>query len=66
MNSDIMVKILSMLDATMKSQNRNVISFIDNVPDLKGKFSNINVCFLPKNTTSRLQPLDAGIIQTLK
>ena len=65
-----MVKILSMLDAKMKSQNRNVILFIDNAPchppDLKGKFSNINVCFLPKNTTSRLQPLDAGIIQNFK
>ena len=70
MNTDIMVKILSMLDAKMKSQNRNVILFIDNAPchppDLKGKFSNINVCFLPKNTTSRLQPLDAGIIQNFK
>ena len=70
MNTDIMVKVLSMLDAKMKSQNRNVILFIDNAPchppDLKGKFSNINVCFLPKNTTSRLQPLDAGIIQNFK
>ena len=70
MNTDIMVKILSMLDAKMKSQNRNVILFINNAPchppDLKGKFSNINVCFLPKNTTSRLQPLDAGIIQNFK
>ena len=65
-----MVKILSMLDAKMKPQNRNVTLFIDNAPchppDLKGKFSNINVCFLPKNTTSRLQPLDAGIIQNFK
>ena len=70
MNTDIMVKILSMLDAKMKSQNRNVILLIDNAPchplDLKGKFLNINVCFLPKNTTSRLQPLDAGIIQNFK
>ena len=65
-----MVKILSMLDAKMKSQNRNVILFIDNAPchppDLNGKFSNINVCFLPKNTTSRLQPLDVGIIQNVE
>ena len=45
MNTDIMVKILSMLDAKMKSQNQNVILFLDNapchLPDLKGKFSNI-------------------------
>ena len=32
MNTDIMVKILSMLDAKMKSQHRNVILFIDNAP----------------------------------
>ena len=70
MNSDIMIEILSKLDTDMKFKNRNVILFLDNAPcqppDLEGKFSNIKVCFLPKNTTSRLQPLDAGIIQNFK
>ena len=30
------------------------------------KFSNIKAVFLPKDTTSRFQPLDAGIVRNLK
>ena len=47
-----------------------ILLFLDNAPChpqfLKGMFSNIRIEFLPKNTTSRTQPLDAGIIKTWK
>ena len=41
--------------------------FLDNAtsnPDLK--LQNINLVFLPPNTTSHCQPLDQGIIQNFK
>ena len=34
--------------------------------DMGDKLSHIKVVFLSKNTTSRLQPLDAGIIKNFK
>ena len=52
----------------MISENRKVVLFLYNPtvhPEtLVAKYSNKKVDFLHKDTTSRLQPLDAGIIQS--
>ena len=67
MNSEIMSDVLKRLDRKMKMQNRNVVLFLGNATShpesIEKNLSNIKLVFLPKNTTSRLQPLDAGIIR---
>ena len=70
MRTEIMTDILTKHNTRMKREGRNILMFLDKAPchppKLKGMFSNIRVEFLPKNTTSRTQPLDAGIIKTWK
>ena len=65
MNSKIMSEVLKRLERKMNMQNRNVLLFLDNATNHQGSIeknlSNIKLAFLPKNTTSRLQPLDAGV-----
>ena len=70
MQINIMENVLDKLNSKMKVEKRNVLLFLDNAPvhpeGLQCKYSNIKVVFIPKNTTSRLQPLDAGIIKNFK
>ena len=54
----------------MQREQREIILFLDNAGchpvSLQEMFSNIKVVFLPPNTTSRLQPIDAGVIKNFK
>ena len=64
MTSEIMEKILGSLNGRL---SRTILLLMDNAgchPQyLQTKFNNIRICccFLPANTTSKLQPLDLGI-----
>ncbi len=59
---------LKSFDKAMEKQKRKVILFLDNCtahsPDVSLKC--IRIQFLPPNTTSKLQPMDRGIIKNVK
>ena len=54
----------------MRKERRNVILLLSNStvhPTLLiDMYNNIKIVFLPKNAMSRLQPLDAGIVQSFR
>ena len=70
MRTEIMIPVLTALDRKLDVENRKVLLFLDNAPSypetLQGNLKNIKLVFLPKNTTSQLQPCDAGIIRNFK
>ena len=56
------------LDSSFRAQSRKVALLIDNCPahpEIKN-LTNINLILLPPNTTSVLQPMDQGVIRSLK
>ena len=51
----------------MRRQSRNVLLFVDDAPSHPtAELSNVKLAFFPPNTTSKSQPMDQGIIQTMK
>ena len=70
MTGEILDEVLTTLNHCLSSCSRSIVLLLDNAGchphDLKGKYSNIRIIFLPPNTTSQIQPLDLGIIQNFK
>ncbi|XP_037509385.1 tigger transposable element-derived protein 6-like [Rhipicephalus sanguineus] len=69
MTCSLFEEFLRYMDSKMGCQNRKVILFLDNCsthPKDTASLRNVKVVFLPANTTSHLQPLDAGIIKNVK
>ena len=66
MNTEIMKEVLMRLNEKLKRRKKNILLLIDNASchphSIADTFSNITIKFLPKNKTSKTQPLDAGII----
>jgi transposase len=57
------------IDKTFRKEQRNILLLLDNAPThivSNLELTNVTVRFLPPNTTSRIQPMDAGIIAAFK
>lgn len=68
MTSAMFLEFLTYLDRKMSSQNRNTVLLLDQCAahPKQVTLQSVKLVFLPANTTSHLQPLDAGIIWNAK
>ena len=70
MTGTIFEKYMKMLDNKFFKEKRQVLFFVDNCPahpvTLQMALKNIKIIFLPKNSTSVLQPMDQGVIRSFK
>lgn len=60
---------LKRFDAQMRAANRHILLLMDNAPSHitdECPTPNVEVCPLPRNTTSKIQPMDALIIAAFK
>ena len=70
MASDVMYAVLTSFNRKLLLEQRKVVLILNNAychpKSIIDSFSQIKIIFMPKNTTLRLQPLDAGVIQNFK
>ncbi|KAG2232621.1 hypothetical protein INT48_001310 [Thamnidium elegans] len=68
MTTEIFTAYVKKLDVAFGRDNRKIALLLDNasVHNLRIELQNIKLIFLPANTTSKLQALDAGIIANFK
>lgn len=67
MTTSIFKEYLNWLNNRMLTKGRKILLLMDNCPAHPPiSLTNVNVVFLPKNTTAVLQPMDAGVIAWVK
>lgn len=67
MTTGVMEDWLRWLDRKMGQSNRKILLFLDNAPSHPHiQLKNVQIQFLPPNTTALCQPMDQGIIQAMK
>ena len=67
MTSSLFTDWVNSINNQMKLKGRKILLLVDNCPaHPEMTLSNVKIVFLPPNTTSKLQPCDAGIIENLK
>jgi hypothetical protein len=68
MTGYVFLQWIKKVNQVMKSQKRKLLLFLDNATSHSDslKLSNVTLRFLPPNTTSKLQPLELGIIRAFK
>ena len=67
-NSDIFEELVHKLDQKFRADDRKIALIIDNCPAHPSisNLTNVQIVFLPPNTTSILQRMDQGVIRNLK
>ena len=67
MNGPIFHSYMKNWNDELARQRRHILLLIDNAPShIVDEYLNITIQFLPPNTTSKIQPLDQGIIRSVK